>query len=496
MTRDAWQPLLDRLTERREAARAMGGPQKLATRAERGRATARGTIAHLLDADSFVEFGVLAGEDLPADAFVAGWGTIEGRPVFVGAEDGSVAGGSIGTAGATKRARLIELARRERRPLVLILDGAGHRATNALRPHRPAPNDLQGLADLVGLVPIATIVIGPSAGHGALAAPMSDYCVMVTGHGALFTAGPPLVAAASGEQVSVTDLGGPAVHLASGLAHAEAPDAAAACAAVRQWLGYLPDAAGEAPPREHSGDVGPRATDALLDLIPVDARTPYDMTEVIDELCDHDSVLPWQPGHGPSLICALTRLGGHTVAVVANQPLVLAGSLDVAAADKGARFLDFCGTFGLPVLFLTDNPGVLAGSASERAGILRASSRMFLAQRRLRAPKLQVTIRKAFGFGSSVMAANPFDAQSASLALPTATLGGIPAKVGGETAKEDEDTRAALAANESSGPWRGAAVGTWDDIVDPRELRNVVLSVLARGEGTQASTTPEKVHTR
>ncbi|MGJ3508782.1 acyl-CoA carboxylase subunit beta [Enemella sp. A6] len=484
MNRDAWQPLLDRLAERREAARAMGGAEKLAKRAERGRATARGTIERLADPGTFTEFGELAGTDVPADAFVAGWASIDGRPVFIGAEDGSVAGGSIGTAGATKRARLIELAGRERRPLILVLDGAGHRATNALQPHRPAPNDLQGLADLAQVVPIATIVIGPSAGHGALAAPLSDYCVLVSGHGVLFTAGPPLVAAASGEQVSVAELGGPEVHLANGLAHAEAPDVAAAGQRVRRWLSYLPPSAGEAPPREFTGsDLGPRSTDALLDLIPVDPRTPYDMAEVIAEVCDAGSVFDWQPGYGPSLLCALARLGGHTVAVVANQPRVLAGSLDVAAAEKGARFLEFCGAFGLPVLFLTDNPGVLAGSASERAGILRASARMFGAQRRLRAPKLQVTIRKAFGFGSSVMAANPFDHQSVSLALPTATLGGIPAKVGGETAKEDDATREALAANESAGPWRGASVGTWDDIVDPRELRNALLAVLTRGEG-------------
>lgn len=484
MNRSAWEPLLDRLAERRAAARAMGGPEKLATRAARGRATARRVIADLLDPDSFTELAPLAGDTVPADAFVAGWGTVDGRPIFVGAEDGSVAGGSIGTAGATKRARLMELAGRDGRPLVMILDGAGHRATNALQPHRPAPNDLQALADLAGVVPLACIVIGPSAGHGALAAPMSDYCVMVHGHGALFTAGPPLVAAASGEQVSVPDLGGPDVHVRiSGLAHDEAADAAGATDLVRRWLSYLPSAAAEAPPRVASDDLGPRVTDSLLDLIPVDDRVPYDMAAVVHEIADADSVFDWQPHYGPSLLCALVRFGGHSVGVVANQPKVLAGSLDVAAADKGARFLEFCGAFGLPVVFLADNPGVLAGSVSERAGILRSSARMFAAQRRLRTPKVHVTIRKAFGFGSSVMAANPFDQQSISLAFPTATLGGIPAAVGGQTAKADDATQAALAANEAGGPWRGASVGTWDDIIDPRELRNRLLSVFARTEG-------------
>lgn len=485
--RDAWQPLLDDLARRRTASRAMGGPAKLARYGADGtRLNARARIRELLDTDSFTELGTLAGgADVPADAFVAGSGRIAGRPVFVGAEDFTVQGGSIGASAAAKRARLARLAGQERAPLVMILEGAGHRATNALQGHIASPNDLQALAELAGRVPTVAIVTGPSAGHGALTAPLSDFVVMVDGAGALFTAGPPLVAAATGEQVDKQTLGGSAVHcVVSGVAHNAVPDDRAALALARRYLAYLPSHAWQRAPyagaAQGNADTGPRATDDLLDLIPPDARRPYDMRAVLDVVFDAGTVLEIQPRHGGSLITALARLGGHAVAVVANQPAVKAGTIDVEAAHKATRFLDMCGAFHLPAVFLADNPGVLAGTASEQAGILRASARMFAAQHRLRVPKLHVTLRKAFGFGSSVMAMNPFDAQTVSYAFPGVTLGGIPAAAGAATAKQDAETRDRLVANEASGPWRSANALSYDDVVDPRELRDVLLGGLDR----------------
>ncbi len=479
--REDWGPLLRDLQRRRTAGRSMGGEEKLRRHRAAGRVDARARIARLLDPGTFAEIGVLTGgEAMPADAFVAGSGLIDRRPVFVGAEDFSVAGGSIGTAAATKRARIAALARQESAPLVLMLEGAGHRAVNMLEAQRPAPNDLQLLADLAGEVPIVTIVTGPSAGHGALAAPLSDFVVMVDGLASLFTAGPPLVRAATGEQVTKEDLGGPQVHaVASGVAHNVAADVDEALRLARRYLSYFPSSAGQAPPAVDSGD-GERMVEALLDLIPPDPRRPYDMAAVLRELVDDGSLLEVQPDYGASIITALARLGGHAVAVVANQPAVLAGSIDTAAADKAARFIDTTSTFGLPLIQLADNPGVLSGSASERAGVLRAAARMFAAQRRARVRKFHVTVRKAFGFGSSVMGQNAFDGQTVSLAFPGATLGGIPAAVGGATAKADETTRRALVEHEDSGPWSLARTATYDDVIDPRELRNALLTRLDR----------------
>ncbi|QDQ98896.1 acetyl-CoA carboxylase carboxyltransferase subunit [Tomitella fengzijianii] len=457
----------------------MGGDEKLRRHRAAGRVDARERIARLLDSGTFTEVGLLAGRsETPADAFVAGSGTIDGRPVFVGAEDFSVAGGSIGVAAATKRARVAGLARQEGAPLVLMLEGAGHRAANSLEPQRPAPNDLQVLAEMAGEVPVISVVTGPSAGHGALAAPLSDFVVMVDGLASLFTAGPPLVRAATGEQVTKEELGGPRVHAAvSGVAHNVATDVDAALALVRRYLSYLPSRAGQAPPFTRTGD-GDRTVDALLDIIPPDPRRPYDMLDVLEEIVDEGTLLPIQPEYGPSMITALARIGGRSVAVVANQPAVLAGAIDVAAADKAARFVATTAGFGLPLVQLADNPGVLSGSASERAGILREAARMFVAQHRAAVPKLHVTIRKAFGFGSSVMGQNAFGGQTVSLAFPGAMLGGIPAAVGGETSGADDDTRRALVEHEASGPWQLAQTATYDDVIDPRELRNRLLAAL------------------
>lgn len=479
--REDWGPLLRDLEERRSAGRSMGGEEKLRRYRASGGVDARERIVRLLDAGTFTELGLLAGaEGTPADAFIAGSGSIEGRPVFVGAEDFTVAGGSIGTAAATKRARVVAAARQERAPLVLMLEGAGHRAANMLEAQRPAPNDLQLLADLSGQVPIIAIVTGPSAGHGALAAPLSDFVVMVDGRGSLFTAGPPLVRAATGEQVTKEDLGGPQVHaVASGVAHNVAADVDEALRLARRYLSYFPSRAGHRPPHADGGD-GPRPVEALLDLIPPDPRRPYDMAAVLRELVDDGSLLEVQPDYGASIITALARLGGHAVAVVANQPSMLAGSIDTAAAEKAARFITTTSAFGLPLVQLADTPGVLSGSASERAGILRAAARMFAAQRRARVPKFHVTVRKAFGFGSSVMGQNAFDGQTVSLAFPGATLGGIPAAVGGTTSKADETTQHALVEHERSGPWTLARTATYDDIIDPRVLRNVLLAALDR----------------
>lgn len=486
-----WTPLLERLAAHKDAARAMGGAEKVARYRSSGRLDARTRVAGLLDAESFVELGPLTGDPaVPSDAFVAGSGMIDGRPVMVGAEDFTVAGGSIGTAAASKRTRAAQLALRNRVPLVMMLEGAGHRATNALERNRPAPNDLQALAELSGLVPTVAIVTGPSAGHGALAAPLSDFVVMVAGHGALFTAGPPLVAASTGEQVDKQALGGPQVAIeASGVAHNLAESDEAALALVRRYLSYFPSSAWQRPPwvgpDGGNHDVGERALPELLDLIPVNQKRPYDMRRMLAALADAGTVTEIQPTYGTSIITALVRIGGHAVAVVANQPTVMAGAVTVAAADKAASFLQLVGAFHLPVLFLADNPGVMAGSASERAGILKASARMFAAQHRLRTPKFHVTVRKAFGFGSSVMGANPYDDQTMTLAFPAVTLGGIPADIGGRTANEDDDTRRALVENEEAGPWGLAQTLFYDDVIDPRELRNTLI------RGLSSSVPPE-----
>lgn len=471
-----WEPAVADLRARRAAAAAMGGPERVARQHDRGRLDVRARLAALLDPAPFTEIGRLGGA-VPADGVVTGIGRIDGRPVAVVAEDFTVAGGSIGAVNMAKRHRLVTLATAERLPVVVLLDGAGHRPP---RPDDPpplrAPSDLQALADARGRVPIACAVLGPAAGHSALAAPLSDFSVMTPG-AAIFAAGPALVRAALGEDVDAATLGGPPVALTSGVVHNAAADDRDALAQVRRWLGYLrrpviDDAAGAAAR-------APRPVPEVADLVPRDPRRPYDMAAVIAAVVDAGTWFEVQPRYGPALLTGLARLGGRAVAVVANQPAHLGGAIDAAAADKGERFVLFADACGLPLVFLADNPGVLAGTAAERAGVLTRAGRMFVAQHRATVVKLHVTLRKAYGFGSSVMAMNPYGGQTLAVAFPGVTYGAMPSGGAGAVVGATAGEQAELLAAELSSGYRAAAGVAVDDLIEPVELRDVLLAGLA-----------------
>jgi acetyl-CoA carboxylase carboxyltransferase component len=481
--------LVDALERRRAAARAMGGPERVARQHAAGRLDARQRLATLCDDGSFEELWALAGSEEPggavaADAFPCGHGRVDGRPVAVGAEDFTSVGGSIGAPGTTKRERLARLARDERIPLVVVLEGAGARASKTLDRYIPHPHDLGAIADCSGVVPTVTVVAGASAGHGALAAALSDFVIIVRGSGALFTAGPHLVRSSIGEVVERDALGGADVHTTgSGVAHLAVDSEAEAYAAARRFLSYLPSSAWERPPwhgAEHGNDdVRPRRVDRVMELIPPDARRAYDIVPVLGEIVDRGTLFDVEPANGRSVVTALARIGGHAVAVVANQPSVQAGAVDAAAANKAARFVEIASSFHLPLVFLADNPGVMAGSASERAGILRAAGRMFAAQHRATGVKIHVTLRKAYGFGSSIMGLNQFDGRTFAFALPGVTMGVMPARAGGEVAKVAADDIAALERAEAGGPWKLASEAAYDDVIQPAELRDTLLRTLA-----------------
>jgi methylmalonyl-CoA decarboxylase subunit alpha len=486
---NGWKPLLDELERRIARARAMGGPERVERLMHgRGKLDARQRIDRLFDPGSFVEIGALVGgEQTPADALVAGFGTIDGRPAVAGAEDFSVLGGSIGMGSMAKRYRLCQLAGQERVPLVMMLDGAGHRLTSALEGGARVPNDLLALADLSGEVPMVCLVLGASAGHGALTAPLSDITIMSQG-GSMFTGGPPLVRAATGEDVTKEQLGGPAVCAEiAGTAHNVAADDAAAIGMARRYLGYLPPNRWQPAPRREGPDAGPRRLERILQLMPPNARRPYEMHPVLEELVDAGSLFEVQPRYGRSLVCALAFLGGRSVAILANNPAVRAGAVDSPAAIKATDFITTADAFGLPLIFLADNPGVMAGTQAERDGILKWGGKMFKAQRRARVPKLHVTLRKSFGFGASTMAQNPFDHQTLSLAFPGVTMDAMPAQSGGRSAKLDDDTQARVEAKQAAGPWGMAANLTYDGVIDPRELRNALIAALRLLEGRAAS---------
>jgi acetyl-CoA carboxylase carboxyltransferase component len=309
----------------------------------------------------------------------------------------------------------------------------------------------------------------------------------MTDTASIFTAGPPLVKASLGEDVTKEDLGGPAVALASGLIHNHASSDEDALAQIRQWLSYLPSSAWQQPPIEEDAE-GDRATPELVEMIPTNPRHPYDMAAVIVTVMDTGSFFEIQPGFGPSMITGFARLSGQPVAVVANQPQHLAGTINVEAAEKATHFIKVADSFHVPLIFLTDNPGVLAGSASEKAGILKHAGRMFTAQHAATVPKIQLTLRKAYGFGSTAMGMNPFDNQTLNLAYPGVSFGAMPARGADEATGADEQTRAALQQAEEESGYRSASALSVDDIIEPAETRSKLLQGLtissARLQGT------------
>lgn len=489
-TPQGWDETLADLDRRRRHARAMGGPERLDKHRAKGKLDARGRIEHLVDPGSFREIGTLVGGDIAADGIVVGSGRIHGSSVMLGAEDFTTMAGSIGPGGNAKRYRIAELALRDKIPLVMLLDGAGFRAAGGHYGRTPA--DLLAQAQCSGRVPTVAAVLGPSAGHGALVAPVCDFRIM-SAQGAIFTAGPPVVKESTGEDVSKEDLGGPGVALPSGVIHNVAETDEEVLDDIRRYLSYFPPSAWSYPPpaSDAGGSTDPRQTPELLDIVSRDNRRGYDIRAVLDVVFDRPDWFEVQPRYGRAIICALAHLGGHPVAVVANQPQVLAGSIDAEAADKAAHFIMVADSFHLPIVFLADNPGMLPGSRSERAGVLRAGGRMFAAQTAATTLKLHLTLRKAYGFGSMVMSLLGFDHQVATFAYPGATMGAMSAAALSRASHAGEDLSIALRDAELQASYQSAERLGFDELIDPRESRDALLAALLRGiSARQAAAEP------
>ena len=485
--RQGWQALLAELQQRTARAEAMGGTERVAKQHARGRLTARERVGLFCDEGSFSEYGALAGGNHPGgeaalagDGLVGGTGRVNGNTTVLLAEDFTVKGGSIGHPNAAKRARLVRLAAEQGYPLVLMLDGAGERVGNQNERYPNSPGDLQLVADLQGKVPVVTLVLGISAGHGALTGMFADLIIMLEGS-AMFTAGPPLVQASLGISATPEQLGGAKMHTSvSGVAHNLGKTEQDCFAMARYFLALLPGQARDKLPETRSQEnAQARALESLLDIIPPQANQAYDILKVLNTVVDAQTLFELQPDYGRNMVIALARIGGVPCMIVANQPLVMAGAITHEAAAKASHFIQVANSFGLPLITFIDNPGVMPGPESEKAGVLRAAGHMFAAQRRYRGQKIVITLRKAFGFGSSVMGMNPWDHQAVSLALPAVNLGGVPAIGGAEAAKASE-TESAQLQQVQSGAWVPADAMAFDKVIDPRELRNEIIDVLHR----------------
>ena len=422
---------INQLIENRATARLGGGQKRIDAQHAKGKFTARERIQMLLDEGSFEEFDMFVthrcydfGMDKShtfGDGVVTGYGTIDGRLVYVFAQDFTVTAGSLSLSMSDKICKVMDMALRNGAPCIGINDSGGARIQEAVDALSGYGQIFYRNACSSGRIPQISVIMGPCAGGAVYSPALTDLIVMVEKESQMFITGPAVVAATTGEEISAEDLGGADTHTTmSGVAHLSARSEEEALGAVRCLLSYLPSKAGARPPlmdfTEHE-ELQP-----LLDtVIPDDSSLPYDMHDVVRILLDEDSVMELQPYYADNIITCFGRLGGHSVGVIANQPFSMGGSLDINASDKAARFIQLCDAFGIPLINLVDVPGFLPGADQEHAGIIRHGAKLLYVYSVAEVPKLTVVLRKAYGGSYLAMCSKDLGADFV-YAWPTAEI--------------------------------------------------------------------------
>ena len=491
--------LVDDLDERRRAAALGGGEEKIAKQHEREKLTARERLALLIDEGTFVELGIhgrphfsqraMEGVEAPADGVVTGYGKVDGRTVAVAAYDFTVMAGSMGMTGELKVSRLRELALTKRMPFVWLLDSAGARIQEAVGSLFAGSGHLfREEVVASGVIPQIAALMGPCAAGTAYIPGLADFVPMVKGRGSMALAGPYLVKAVTGEDVTQEELGGSRVHCRkSGVADLEVASDEDCIQAIKDYLSFMPSHCEEPPPVRVSADPVDRADEELIDVLPESNRKPYDMYDVIRRIVDDGEWLDLKPQFAKTIITCLARIGGRPVGIVANQPKQLGGILENDSADKAARFINLCDAYGIPLLFLQDVPGFMVGTKVEQAGIIRHGAKMLYAVSRATVPKVTVVVRKAYGAGYYVMCGKAYEPDLI-VAWPTAEISVMGAEGAVniimrraiEEADDPDAKRAELIENYRKiiDPYIAAGNAMIDDIIDPRETRAVVARAL------------------
>jgi acetyl-CoA carboxylase carboxyltransferase component len=492
---DGWLPEVDELRRRRRDAHALGGGQAVARHHERGRLTIRERIDGLVDKGSFNEVGTLTGQGryegtkligvTPAP-YVMGLASIDGRSVAVGGEDFTIRGG-VSWSGDRKKGGqggfIEDLAASYRIPLVNLIDGSGGSVTSITkRGHSifPGVHGFERSVELLGKVPVVSAVLGTAAGGPAGRAILSHWSVMVDGISQVFAAGPPVVERSLGQKITKEELGGPPIAVDHAGTIDNRVDSEEACfAQIRRFLSYMPSNVWEAPPALTSGDPVDRCDDDLVRIVPKDRRRPYNMRKLIEHVVDRGSVFEIQPGYGKALITALARMNGKVVGVVANNPMVYGGAMDVKAARKQIHFVEMCDCFHIPLIFLVDVPGFMVGRDAEAAATLREGMRAVYVGLQATVPTYTVVIRKCYGMAG--MGTTEKNGLEFKIAWPSAEWGSLPIE-GGVAAAFRRDIAAASDAlarereieaelRAMASPFRTAEAFGVEEIIDPRETR-------------------------
>lgn len=492
-------PKFQHLRDLRARSRLGGGDERIQVQHQRGRLTARERLELLLDRGSFREvdafvvhrthdFG-LENQKYPGDSVVTGWGTMDWRLVYVFSQDFTVFGGSLGEVHAEKICKIMDMAMKNGAPLIGLNDSGGARIQEGVI-------SLGGYADIFlrntlasGVIPQVSVIMGPCAGGAVYSPALTDFIFMVRNSSYMFVTGPDVVKTVTHEQVSFEELGGAGVHAeVSGVCHVACDSEGEALFMVRKLFSFLPQNNMEDPPFVQNGDDPLRMDEGLDRLIPTDPSKPYDMKEVIHKVVDDQQFFEVHEHYAQNIVVGFSRLGGHSVGIIANQPSVLAGVLDINSSEKAARFIRFCDAFNIPLLTFVDVPGFLPGTIQEHGGIIRSGAKLLYAYCEATVPKLTVITRKAYGGAYDVMSSKHIRGD-VNLAWPTAEI----AVMGPEgavniifrkelaQAEDVQKRREELVADyreKFANPYIAASRGFIDDVIEPRETRPRLINAL------------------
>ncbi len=490
---------IDDYVKRTQSAFQGGGEARIEAQHKKGKFTARERIDRLLDPDTFVETGIFMAHKgiglmkgkaaIPGDGVVTGYGRIHGRLVYVYAQDFTVWGGSLGNTHAKKICDVLDAALKNGVPIIGFNDSGGARIQEGVDALAGYGDIFFKNVDASGVIPQISVIVGPSAGGAVYSPALTDFIIMTENTSHMFVTGPEVVKTVMGETVTFEDLGGYSTHAyKSGVAHFTGEDEDKSIQLVRDLIEYLPSNNVEDPPSKEVTDDKARCSDKLDEIIPDDSKEPYDMFQIIAEVVDHSEFLEIQAHWAKNIIVGFARLNGITVGVVANQPKVLAGSLDIDASIKGAKFIRFCDSFNIPVISLVDVPGFLPGLAQEQGGIIRNGAKLLYAYCEATVPKITVIVRKAFG-GAYIVMGSKHLKTDVNFAWPTSEI----AVMGDEGAVniifrkeiQNSDDPAKLSKKlkteykeEFYSPYTAAQLGHIDEIILPSETRPRIIEAL------------------